>query len=166
MFKENDVVFYGIQGVCRVQSIEIKRSEDVETSYYVLAPVLNPTSCIYVPTENAVLTERMKPVMSKDEVLALIDSIPAMEKIWVPEPNARKERFKNVLLSGDRYQIGALIKTLYAHRKEQQSKGKKLHIADERYLKEAEKALCSEFAVTLEKRMDEVAAIVAERFGK
>ena len=84
-----------------------------------------------------------------------------------PKANEEKvERFKRILLAGERRELGALIKTLYRHRELQRSKGKKLHISDERYLKSAERALFTEFAVVLGKEFSEIAQTVAAKLAQ
>ncbi len=156
MFKANDLVLYGAQGVCRIQEIATKTVDGQETQYYSLRPVYAPQSSIFVPVDNEKLTGRMRRMLTKAEIQALIDGLPSMETIWIPGETLRKEKYKAILLGGDRLQLCALIKTLYLHRREQQQKSKKLHINDERYLKEAEKVLYSEFALVLDKKPEEI----------
>ena len=49
-----------------------------------------------------------------------------------------------------------MIKALYFHQREQQKNGRRLHITDERFMKEAEKMLYEEFAYVLNIRKDQV----------
>ena len=160
MFKENDMVVYGIQGVCRVQGLVDRRVGENMISYYALTPVGAPTSTIYVPEENARLTGRIKPVLSREEVMELIQSMPELPDMWISDENRRKECYKNILLEGDRRALSAMIRTLYLHRQNQKAKGKKLHLSDERYLKDAERMLYSEFAVILNMNSEDMPAYI------
>jgi len=163
MYTKGQVVLYGMQGVCTVDDIVVKATDAGEVSYYVLTPIFTQTSSIFVPVDNESLAKRMRPVSSVEDVHALIDKMPERKTIWIPDPIARKEEFKRILLTGERDEITALIKTLYEHREAQREKGKKLHLADERYLKEAEKMLYSEFAYVLGKRPDEILVYIENR---
>lgn len=166
MFEVGDLVLYGMQGVCRVGEILTRTADGTDTRYYSLAPYHAENSVFFVPVDSEELSARIRPLLPREEVLALLEELPALETVWVPEQNARRERFKRILLAGERRELGALIKTLYRHRELQRSKGKKLHISDERYLKSAERALFTEFAVVLGKEFSEIAQTVAAKLAQ
>ena len=42
-----------------------------------------------------------------------------------------------------------MIKAIYAHKKEREAEGKRLHMSDERFLKDAEQILYNEFQYVL-----------------
>lgn len=157
MFKESDVVLYGVQGVCLVKGT-VEKSDGVNTaSYYVLSPVFSPASMIFVPLDNGTLTDRMKPILSSEEVREILQEVPEQETIWIADEESRKKCYRSILQEGNRREISAMLKTLYLHKKNQKTKGKSLHQCDERYLKEAEKMLYSEFALVLNRRPEELA---------
>lgn len=87
--------------------------------------------------------------MSKEEIYDLIRSIPDEQTIWIENESERKETYKSIISSGDRHKIVQIVKTLYIHQNDQKSKGRKLHLCDERFLKDAEKILYDEFALVL-----------------
>ncbi len=149
MFKTGDMVLYGPQGVCRIEAVEKKNFGKENREYYVLRPVYEKTSVIYVPIHNAVLTARMKRVLTVDKIHEMIDSMPQQELLWIENENERKQRYRAILERGDRGELVRMIKTLYLVQKQQAACGKKLHMADERYFKEAEKLLYDEFALVL-----------------
>jgi CarD family transcriptional regulator len=156
MFKESDVVLYGIQGVCVVKGTVEKGFGDEAARYYVLSPVFSPSSNIFVPIDNEVLTARMKPVLDAEEAENILQELPELETIWIADEDSRKKTYKSILQEGDRRTISAMIKTLYLHRQAQKSKGKSLHQCDERCLRDAEKMLFSEFALLLHKHPAEM----------
>ena len=55
------------------------------------------------------------------------------------------------------------VRALYRHRREQEARGKRLYIADERFLKEAERLIEDEFAVSLEIEPKEVRPFIEHR---
>lgn len=160
MFEKNDLVVYGIQGVCRIEGTVNRTLDGSPVAYYAMTPVYSPASTIYVPVGNPELTARMKPILSAEELHAIIRELPELPSLWIPEENRRKQHYRELLLRGDRRELGALIGTLYRHRQAQQARGKKLHISDERCLKDAERMLYSEFAVILHKLPEEIPAYI------
>ena len=145
----NDIVLYGTHGACVVADIEQKAFGNTVLDYYVLKPVDAKSSTIYVPTGNQKLLSQMRQVLSAEEIYALIRSMPEEEPLWVEDEPARKELYRQIIQQGDRKQLVAMAKALYAHQQKQAAKGKRLHIADEGFLRDAEKMLYSEFSLVL-----------------
>lgn len=141
---------YGTNGVCEISDIQTRKVGDRETDYYVLRPVYNGNTTLYVPALNEKLVAKMKEMLTKEEVIALIRSIPSKECVWIENESERKETYRSIVASGDRTELIRLIKTLHLHRAKQLEVGKKLHISDEKLLTEAEKILHDEFAYVLD----------------
>ena len=113
MFKVNDRLIYGAQGVCTVAEICEKTIGKNTAKYYVLKPVSQENNTIFVPVENEVLTAKMHRVLQEDEIDRLIHTMPDSETIWIDDDILRRKQYKEILSSGDRYKISAVIKTLY-----------------------------------------------------
>lgn len=156
MYQLNDTILYGGHGVCKIADITKKALGGTMTDYYVLKPVYHESSTIYVPMKNKTLTEKMRRVLSADEVYRLISAMPFEDSIWVEDENERKERYREILAHGDRLELMRMIKTLYMRQGQQQEKGRRLHISDERFFKEAEKLLYDEFALVLNLKPEQV----------
>ncbi len=156
MFQTEDTILYGTHGVCKIQSIEEMTFSGKKQEYYILNPVYNQASTIYVPVHNEALTAKMHRILSAEEIYELIRTMPDEKTIWIENENARKERFQEIISGNNRQELVQLIKTLYLHQEKQKEKGKKLHIADERFLKEAEKLLYNEFALVLDMEPNQV----------
>lgn len=163
MFCKNDTILYGAQGVCRIEAIVEESFGSSPVKYYVLKPVYNENSTIYVPVENAELTSKMRRILSPEEIFVLIQSMPYEDSIWIENENERKEKYKGIIAQGDRVELVKMIKTLYLHQQERKAIGKKLHISDERFFKEAEKMLYDEFALVLNIEQDEVLPFILEQ---
>ena len=58
-----------------------------------------------------------------------------------------------------------LIRQIRAHEQEQLGKGKRLHLSDERFLKEAEKMICEEFSLVLNIDRNEVLSRILRAVG-
>ena len=53
MFKVNDVIIYGAQGVCKIIGTEEKNITGEKKIYFVLQPVSDKNATIYAPVDNA-----------------------------------------------------------------------------------------------------------------
>jgi CarD family transcriptional regulator len=149
MFKINDVVFYGAQGVCKIVGLDRQKVDGVDREYFVLKPKGDKVATFYVPTWNEKALAKMRKVLTRQEVDALIDSMPDKKPVWIAVENERKEAYKKILAGGDHTQIITMIQALYFHKKERETEGKRLHLSDERFLKEAEQLLYNEWQYVL-----------------
>lgn len=163
MFKTGDTVVYGNSGVCRVDDVREERFGPVKQMYYVLRPVRDAHSTFYCPVAQG--EAKMRRLLSAEEIRALIRQMPAAETVWVAEDAVRREQFNAMLKSGDHRQIIRLIKTLYLHRQQKAAEGKRLHLADERVMNEAERLLYEEFAHVLAIRPEDVVAYIEEELA-
>ncbi len=163
MFKINDIVLYGAHSVCKVADITAKELGGESVEYYVLKPVYDTKSTLFVPVHNKVLTSRMRPVLSASEVWDLIKSIPSEKSLWIENDKVRKEKYKEIISEGNRAELVSIIKAIYLHEQELKEKGKKLHIADDNTLKEAEKMLYDEFAYVLEIDREDVLSCITAK---
>ena len=149
MFKINDVIIYGTQGVCEIVGIEEKTISDVTKNYFVLKPMKDQGATIYAPTDNAHVLKKMRRLLTVKEINGLIDSMPDEQTGWISNVNERKECYRNLLASGDHLALIQMIKAIYAHKKEREANGKRLHVMDEHFFKDAEQILYNEFQYVL-----------------
>lgn len=167
MLKIGEKVLYGAAGACTITEICKKKfGESGEREYYVLVPIHDTRTTLYVPLDNEALKAKMKKLLTAEEIEALIDSMPREEYVWIENEKARQERFKEILRCGDRREIMTMAKSLYAHRQKVMSMGRKLHMSDERMFKEAEKMLCDEFAVVLNMKPADVMPFIIKRLDQ
>ncbi|MDL2295765.1 CarD family transcriptional regulator [Lachnospiraceae bacterium OttesenSCG-928-E19] len=166
MYKVDETILYGSHGVCRIVEISERKFNDSIREYYVLRPIFDEKATLFVPIDNENLVAKMRQVLSKEEIQDLIQAIPDGELIWIENEPARKEKYKAILSEGDRMELIQLIKTLHIHQTKQQEKGKKLHISDERFLKDAEKLLHAEFAHVLKMNIEEVSSFIMDKLKK
>lgn len=149
MFKVNDVVVYGSQGVCEIIGIEDRKIGGELKNYFVLRAKDDKGATFYVPTWNEKAWGKMRKVMTKSEVDALIDSMPGKKPIWIENESERKETYKNILATGDQAAIISMVQALFLHKKEREAEGKRLHMSDEHFMKDAEQILYNEWQYVL-----------------
>ena len=155
VFQQGDQVVYGMHGVCNINSIEVRTVNRKKVEYYVLQPVGQSETRYYVPTNNQVAVAKMRPVLNKDEFEALLHSKEILSQTWIEDENQRKQYCKTVLGSGDRAALISMIRLLYRHRIEQAETGRKFHLSDENFLRDAERLLGSELSLVLGISLDE-----------
>jgi len=164
MFKVNDYVVYGSTGVCKITDIE--KDMDInhdEIEYYILHPVYNDNMTIKIPVNNPNVS--MRPILTKDEVLSLIATMPEEETIWIDDNRERNEHFKAALRTRKSEEWIKLIRTLYLEKEARAVAGKTLTKTDEDILNTAEKQLNEEFAIALNISPDEVASYILEHIS-
>jgi len=166
MYSVNEKIHYGGSGVCVIQEIATMRFGRTREKYYVLKPVYQNSSVIYVPVENAALVSKMRPVLSREEVDRLIDGMPEIPTAWEEDPQARKASFEALLRSNECRSLIILIKTLHAQKERRQADGKSLHVSDETFLREAQRLLYDEFAGALEIQPAQVHAYIQSKLGQ
>ena len=149
MFQINDVIVYGAQGVCQIAAVEEKNISGAKKQYYVLKPVKDPGATIYAPTDNVQVLKKMRRLLTEQEINHLIDSMPEEKTLWIVNDNERKECYKNILAAGDHSELIRMIKSIYAQKKKREEAGKRLHMVDERFFKDAEHLLYNEFQYVL-----------------
>ena len=163
MFSQGETVIYGVNGVCRIDGITQMDITGEKKDYYVLKPVFNGRSTLFVPTDNEKLVGRMRPLITEAGIKALTKKFPSIEPLWIEDEDERKARCAAALADNDRETMLALMKAIRVHRDRQFSIGKKLHVADERFLKDAEKLLREEASYVLDKGCDRVLTFLDEK---
>ncbi|MBQ1639339.1 MAG: CarD family transcriptional regulator [Ruminococcus sp.] len=155
MFCVGQTVLYGSNGVCMVDDVTEKRIGKTKMQYYVLKPLCNNTSTLFVPTANQQLVSKMRRILTEDEAEAILRDLPPCGD-WNDNKQERSEQFRAIITEGSCVELIRLIRLVRTHEQEQLAGGKRLHITDERFLKEAEKMICEEFSLVLHISRDEV----------
>ena len=150
MYKVGTYVSYRSEGVCIIN--EIKQQEfgalDMLSEYYILSPIGDPNSKLYVPVNNEALVLKMRPLFSAEELNALARELRNEKMEWIKEPRPRNNAFREILSLGDRVALIKLVHTLVAQAEVFESIGKTLTQGDEMTLKRAKDMLIAEFSFT------------------
>ena len=160
-----EIVLYGTDGVCQISEITEKKFGKETTKYYVLSTLYRGNSVIYVPVGNEKLESKMRDIISSEELESIICNMPNEESIWIENEPLRKIKYKEIITGGDRRDLFRLIKTLYEHRINQENSGKKMHMTDERFMKDAEKILYDEIAHVIGIDHRDVVGYITEKIG-
>lgn len=149
MFEVGEYIVYGVKGVCRIEDITYIDipGADKERLYYVLSPVGGGNGKIYAPVDNKKVT--MRKVITREEADRLIEELPQIDLLWVPDDRQREAKYKEALNTCDYRAWVSIVKTLYLRKQERVAQGKKITALDERYMRTAENELYSELSLTL-----------------
>ena len=149
MYQKGAYVVYGIQGVCRVVGTEVQRVNRKKTEYLVLEPIEKGESRFYLPTQNPAVLEKLRPVLTCDEMRQILASPEIRVDCWIPEENHRKQRYRELVSGGDRLMLLQMLCCLYRQKEEQLALGRKFHQCDDNFLRDAERLLCVEVALSM-----------------
>ncbi len=163
MFDTNDKVLYGSEGVCEITGKMERDFKGKMVEYYILKPIDNVNSTIFIPTQNEELVKKIKMVMTESEIEEMLENISEENLKWTLHDNSRRDIFKGVIKSGNRMELMRLIRTIYTKQQELKDNGKKLHAVDLGLFKEAQKILHDEMAYVLEIESEDVAAYILSK---
>lgn len=162
MFKVDDYIVYGGNGVCRVLSkgVPTIHGADKERQYYKLQPIYENGSIIYTPVDNDKVV--MRKTISKDEAIDLIKNIPSIEILYFDDEKMREEKYKEVIHAYNCRELIKVIKTSYLRKEERLAEGKKNIATDDKYLKMAEEYLYGELAISLNISKEQVRDFIVQ----
>jgi len=162
MFKSGEYVIYGSGEICCIEEITERCFDGInKIKYYKIAPKEYRNSAYYVPLASA--EKEIRRLLTKEEVLEIIDSIPQAEAVWYADKTERKSYFESVLRGDDFFRLVGMIKAIYEERLKRSNDGKRLIAADERAFSTAEHIIHGEFAFVLGISESEVGAFIRER---
>ena len=150
MYQTGDKVVYGIHGVCVVADLEAREVDHRQVVYLVLEPLDQQGSRYMVPTHNAAAMAKVRPMLNRDTLESLQESDSIREDAWIQEENKRNQCYRELITCGDRQRLFQMVTSLYRHRRAQIAAGKKIHICDENFLRDAEKQLAGEISIVLD----------------
>ena len=157
-YEINDFVRYATNGVCQISDIVTMENGSArkKSEYYVLKPIKETTTTLYVPMDNDTLTSKMSHVLSKSQLDSLILESSRGDINWPEDRKERGRAFAEVLKTCDQQELLRLISCIYIKRRELLAAGKKLSTSDENVLKQAERLIQNDFSFVLSIKENEV----------
>lgn len=164
MYSVGEQIVYGGTGVCEVAAVEDRRQPDgSERRFYLLRP-LYQSGTISAPADGKVF---MRPVISREEAEALIDSLPDMPVLSLHERNFTQlaAHYQQLPCSHDCAGVAGLVVSIRAKKRESEAAGRRFGQIDAKFMKLAEKLLFGEFSAALGIPYDEVEPYINKRLG-
>lgn len=162
-FTKDSYVVYGKMGVCRVTDRQTMAVGGEKGEYYVLSPVSDARSSVYVPCDNPQLMGRMRPLLTTRQIETMLAGVDDRQIEWIDDRNERSAAFRAVVAAGDRQELMRLIRCLYGKKQEKLAAGKRLSTMDETMLQDCIRLVEEEFAIALEISRSEVASFIRQR---
>lgn len=161
MYKVGDYVVKANTGICVIEEITKRKitEESPEKDYYVLSPLDDKRSRLFVPVSSEAANLRM--AMDRTQAMELIRSIPSIKECWIDSDKLREKKYKEAIKSNDPVELVSIIKNLYIRNRERQEQGKKVTAIDDRYFKMAENTLYCELAHALDEDKDDMRRIIS-----
>ena len=160
-FKVNEVVVHCREGLSTI----VGETEIAGNAYFVIVSRKNPKENIYVlktRTDNII-----RPVMNEVEAKEVIDYMKTVEAGFISNTKQRRDLYKKKLLSGNVYDLAYLSRQLYFFNY-YNSHGQvvKLGPTDLQMLKDAEKVVFDELALSFGVEREKVDQKIAELLAK
>lgn len=159
-YKIGDMVVYGAHGACRITHVENRRVDKKEIAYYVLVPTNKADAQFYVPIHNAKAVAKMRKVLTREALTALLESEERLHDSWLANENLRKDKYREMIVRADCTELVCMIRTLSQYKQEQQLAGKKIHLCDENFMRDAERVVASEISVVLGISQEDAGTVV------
>ena len=95
MFEKGETVVYGASGICVVEDIREESFGDLKgevKEYYILRPLKESSSTLFVPVDNKKLTDKIKRVLTENELDLLLEKARDCENDWIDNERERSEK--------------------------------------------------------------------------
>lgn len=123
----------------------------------------NKNTSVFAPISK--VEENSRYLLSKKEVLQLIDDFPKLEPFWINDCKQRKVVFHEYACSRDLRKTATLIKSIYFRNEELKDTNKSLTISDKMLMERLRYDLCIEISLVLKIDFKEVIPYINKRIG-
>lgn len=163
-YRKGEYVRYSCNGVCLVDDIRMDTlGKEAPKEFYILKPVSNPASTIFVPTASQALVDRMARLPNQEELDQLILSTRDKEIPWIEDRKVRLASFQAIIKTCDLRDLICLAVCLYQRQRTLSAVGKKLGSSDETILHRTEALIENQVSFVLQVRTDQVSGYIREK---
>ncbi len=158
-------IVYRNAGICQVVDIEEQCVDGENTVLYCkIKPISDVSSTYFIPMEKA--AEKLRELLTREEVMNLIDHMPLSEtehELWSDNRRERREMYSQIMKSDDHMAVLRLITSLYFRKRAAQAQGRRFSAMDENMMKNAESLMLQEFGFVLEMTESALRSFIDER---
>lgn len=158
MYSIGDCVVYSNNGICRVEDIVMMNMQGDDKKYYLLIPINEKASKIYLPIDNT--AGRIRMAMNKEQAMQLADSIGKIEEIHIRNDKEREAIYRDAYMSNDICKVISVLKAIFRRKAERQKNGKKSTVIDDKYFDLLKEQLYGELAYALGVEKEELEQII------
>lgn len=113
MYGRGDYISYSGHGVCRIVDVRSMDFGSGEQEYLVIEPIAPGNATIYLPASNPLLSFRMRPVLTREEIDAIIFSVKNDQMSWTADRKQRTLQFQQILSRRDTRELLLLASCLH-----------------------------------------------------
>ena len=146
-WKTGDPVVHNRDGICTVVDIKEMALGGEPETYYILEPVYENGSRLYIPVTKE--DSLLRAPVTKEEIQSYVKSLPDSKLTWISDQKERQSMITDVRKTGSSRTWLPLILLFYQERSEKHRQGKKFHAFDEQFLKDIETRVNREFGYVL-----------------
>ncbi len=156
MYGEGEHVIYNGLEICLIGETVRRNFDGIgEKEYITLYPAELKTT-VYIPIEKC--AEMLRPVLSREDLLALIDMMPSVGDVDID--------FSEAVKSGDHKAIVSVMSMIYNKGVEREKSGRHLLKTDRRNFELAKKLIDGEIALAFGIKADEAERFISDRLAK
>ena len=149
-YQSGQVLVYGPHGACRVLELQHQQQGGRPVTYLVLEPLGQTGARYMVPTHDQVAMAKLRPLLTREELEELPEAAIAQKTEWIRDEGQRKLLYRELISGTDRGRLLGMMISVMQHKELQASNGRKCHICDENFLRDAERVLCGEIGAVLD----------------
>lgn len=156
VYGEGEHVIYNGLEICLIGETVRRNFDGIgEKEYITLYPAELKTT-VYIPIEKC--AEMLRPVLSREDLLALIDMMPSVGDVDID--------FSEAVKSGDHKAIVSVMSMIYNKGVEREKSGRHLLKTDRRNFELAKKLIDGEIALAFGIKADEAERFISDRLAK
>lgn len=166
MFEREEYVFHESGGVCKIADIQTAPLEGMprDREYYVLKPLSDPNSMIYIPVDSDKIFLRR--LLSRAEAEELLDRIPFVRTIEESNAKLLRAKYLELMKMHDPVEWVRVIKTVYLRMNAQTLKSQRISDTERSFAENAKRHLYTELALALELPTDRMEDYITEHIQK
>ena len=158
MPQEGSFISYSGHGVCRIDGLRKMNFGKGEQDYLVIAPINENGATIYLSADNPKIQTKIRPVLTKAEIDAVLAGIRSERMDWIDDRKARVARFQQILSQSEPRSLLLMAFCLQSRREEKGLPSSELDI-----LHKAQNIIDQEFSFALELPKQEIRQYIRDR---
>ena len=162
-YQIGEYIRYGSNGVCLIDDIRLMGVAKENDLYYILRPIADRNSTFFIPVESDTAQEKMRTLLTREEIDALIDSVHVDLSVWIDDRKQRMDHYRVLLRECDPRELLKLAALLYYRKDALSAEGKKLSPSDLNVLKQIIELTDNEFSFVLNIDPKEVGPYIRNR---
>ena len=166
MFEREDYVFHESGGVCQIFDIQTAPLDNMpaDRKYYVMKPVHDPNSVIYIPVDSDQIFLRR--LMDRSEAEELLNRIPSVHTIDEPNSKLLRAKYIESMRTHDPVEWVRVIKTVYLRTNTNPPRSGRISETERSFAENAKRHLHTELALALGLHEQDVESYISNRIQK